>query len=420
MTSQINEICVVGLGYIGLPTAATLASRGFNVIGVDINQRLVEQINRGETSMEESGLDALVKDVVKSGWLKAFSTPQEADAFIIAVPTPITLKKRPDLRYVKAAARSVATCLRRGNLVVLESTVPPGTTTGALRKILETSGLTAGCDFHLAHCPERVLPGDIMREIRENDRIVGGIDEASTQVALSLYKTFVKGNVFATSATVAETTKLAENIYRDVNIALANELSNVCSQLGVDVWEVIKLANKHPRVHLHQPGPGVGGHCIGVVPWFLVSAAHSPTPLIRLTRKINGAQPEVVANKVLDMVDAAKSPKIAVLGVAYKANVRDTRETPALPIIQLLEKAGAKVSVTDQLVQEFTYPICSLEEALAGADAFVLVTDHRQYRQMDPQWAGKLMRTKNALDTRNCLKAIEWQKTGFRLERLGA
>ena len=336
----MTTVCVVGLGYIGLPTAAIFATNGFQVVGVDTNPAVVDGISNGNNHIEEPGMTTLLQAAVGSGNLIAQADAPTADVFIIAVPTPLTPERQPDLGYMRAACESIAVRLKKGDLVVVESTVPPGTTRGTIAPLLEASGLTCGRNFSLAHCPERVLPGTILREIVENDRIVGGIDSASTQRAAELYATFVTGAIHRTDATTAEMAKLAENTYRDVNIALANELAKIAEAVGVDVWQVIEMANKHPRVGLHQPGPGVGGHCIPIDPWFLAAAAPEATRLIPASREVNLAQPQGVVNAVLGLLPEVQHPKAALLGVAYKANVADTRETPALPLIHGLERGG--------------------------------------------------------------------------------
>ena len=293
----MKKICVLGLGYIGLPTAAVLATHGFSVVGVDVNAAVVGTINNGGIHIKEPGLNTLVQAAIKSGNLVVRTRPETADAFIIAVSTPLK-NREADLSYVKSAAESIVPYLERGNLVILESTVPPKTTEELLIPILEQTKLRAGEDFYLAHCPERVLPGNILKEIIENDRIIGGINPESAVKAKDLYSTFVSGIIYLTDATTAEMVKVIENTYRDVNIALANELSRICMKLGMNVWEVIELANKHPRVNLLSPGPGVGGHCLAVDPWFVVEKAPQVAKLIRLSRGINDEQPQFVVSMI--------------------------------------------------------------------------------------------------------------------------
>ncbi|HNS64239.1 MAG TPA: nucleotide sugar dehydrogenase, partial [Anaerolineaceae bacterium] len=295
---NFQSVCVLGLGYIGLPTASTFATHGIRVVGVDVNQGIVDGLRGGQIHIYEPGLRSLVQDALQSGQLTVSSQVPEADAFVIAVPTPFHEDKSADLSYVISAAEMVLPSLRWGNLVVLESTSPPLTTLDVVRPILEKSGLVAGEDFHLAYSPERVLPGQILRELVENTRIIGGVTEASARAGRDLYATFVRGEIILTDATTAEMVKLMENTYRDVNIAIANEFSRLADRFGVDVWEAIRLANRHPRVKILNPGPGVGGHCISVDPWFLVQAAPDLTPLIHTARDVNDSQPRFVLRMV--------------------------------------------------------------------------------------------------------------------------
>ena len=415
----MTTACVVGLGYIGLPTAAMLATNGFSVVGVDTDPTVVQAICEGDSHIEEPGIRSLVQKAVKSGHLTAQAEMPEADVFVIAVPTPIRLDKQPDLDAVRAASESISQRLRRGDLVLLESTVSPGTTVQLVAPILETSGLKACSDFSLAYCPERVLPGAIVRELIENDRIVGGTDTRSAERAAEFYRIFVTGKMHLTDATTAEVVKLSENTFRDVNIALSNELARICSTLGVDVWEMTMLANRHPRVNLLQPGPGVGGHCIPIDPWFLVSADPAAANIIRTSRETNDAQPRLVAQLVLDMLAGASRPRVAVLGVTYKANVDDTRESPALEVIRVLEEAGAEVSAHDPHARQFVRPLVTLEEAFKGADAAVVLVDHQDFEALDPRRLSQLMRSSKVLDTRHCLDVARWREAGFQVAVLG-
>ena len=418
-SSPLRKICVIGLGYIGLPTAAVLATHGYSVVGVDVKQSAVDTVNNGDTHIEEPGLQTLVQATYKSANLRAQSSPEAADVFIIAVPTPLR-DKRADLTAVESAAESIVPVLTRGNLVILESTVPPTTTEELVSPILEQSGLKAGKDFYLAHCPERVLPGNILREIIENDRIIGGITLESAQRAEELYSSFVSGKIFLTDSTTAELAKVMENTYRDVNIALANELANVCEGLKVDVWEVIELANKHPRVGILRPGPGVGGHCLAVDPWFVVQEAPEAAKLIRLSREINDSQPQFVVSMIEEMVKGISKPKVTVLGVAYKGNVDDTRESPAIAIIEMFQERGYDLGIYDPHVKRFKYEISGLEEAFTGSNCAVLVTDHDEFKCFAPEKLGALMRTKQILDTRRCLDLERWKAAGFEVRLLGS
>jgi UDP-N-acetyl-D-mannosaminuronic acid dehydrogenase len=414
----MNKICVLGLGYIGLPTAAVLATHGYSVVGVDVKHSIVDTVNNGDIHIEEPGLQTLVQAAYKSGNLRAQSSPEAVDVFIIAVPTPLRGKKA-DLTAVESAAESIVPMLKKDNLVILESTVPPTTTEELVIPILEHSGLKAGKDFYLAHCPERVLPGNILREIIENDRIIGGINPESAERARELYSGFVSGRIFLTDATTAELAKIMENTYRDVNIALANELANVCEGLKVDVWEAIELANKHPRVNLLRPGPGVGGHCLAVDPWFVVQKAPEAAKLIRLSREINDSQPQFVVSMIEEMIKGIPNPKVTVLGVAYKGNVDDTRESPAIAIIRSLEAVRCQVRIVDPHVKNFEYPTVGTEEAFTNSDCTVLVTDHDEFKTLSPEELGPLMRTKQILDTRRCLNLEKWRAAGFNVRLLG-
>ena len=325
----MQKICVLGLGYIGLPTAAVFATHGFQVAGVDVVAQVVETLNNGDVHIHEPGLKTLVQAALKSGNLRVACQPEPADAFIIAVPTPITADKRADLRYVEAAARAIVPCLQPGNLVILESTVPPRTTQDVLAPILSQSGLHPGRDLLVAHSPERVLPGRILAELVNNDRVIGGLTPEAAEATRALYAGFVQGEIHLTDATTAEMVKLMGNTCRDVNIALANEFALVAESVGVNVWQAIEIANRHPRVDILRPGPGVGGHCIAVDPWFLVQAAPGPAQLIAAARRLNDRLPQYVADQVRTILAGAEHPQIAALGLAYKADVDDVRESPA-------------------------------------------------------------------------------------------
>ena len=415
----MNDVCVLGLGHVGLPTAVMLASHGNRVTGVDVNPGVVEAVNRGTSPVDEPGIPDLLRNAVREGQLRASLTPGPADVFVIAVPTPVLPDKRPDMTCVRESLCATREHLRAGNLVVVESTVPPGATSGEIALLLGEEGLKAGRDFHLAHCPERVLPGNISVEIVENDRIVGGVDTQSTKRAAELYRSFVRGAIHETDATTAELVKLSENTYRDVNIALANALANTAASLGVDAWQVIEMANRHPRVNIHRPGPGVGGHCIPVDPWFLVAAAPEEADFIRRAREINDAQPARIANAAMSLLGAATEPRAALLGVAYKAGTSDTRGTPAVEVIGRLRTAGVSVATHDPHVRDFDPAIVPLGEALAGADIAVVLTGHPEYRDADAEQARSLMRSPTVLDACNCLDRAVWETAGFRFVRYG-
>ncbi|MDI7275987.1 MAG: nucleotide sugar dehydrogenase, partial [Anaerolineae bacterium] len=328
----MKRICVLGLGYVGLPTAAMLATHGNDIVGVDVSRRVLDTLNNGDVHIKEAGLRSLVRAALRSGNLRLADRPEPADAFIIAVPTPFVENPQPtaDLASVISAAEAIVPYLEAGNLVILESTVPPRTTEEVLVPVLRRSGIE---DLLVAHCPERVLPGRILAELVGNDRVIGGVDRRSAEAARELYASFVEGEMLLTDATTAEMVKLMENTYRDVNIALANEFALVAEEVGIDVWEAIDLANRHPRVRILRPGPGVGGHCIAVDPWFVAEAAPDVTPLIQAARRVNDAMPAHVVDLVKRAVAGVEKPVIACLGLAYKADVDDVRESPALKVV---------------------------------------------------------------------------------------
>ncbi|HEY1598582.1 MAG TPA: UDP-N-acetyl-D-mannosamine dehydrogenase [Pirellulales bacterium] len=395
-----TKVCVMGLGYIGLPTASILANKGYHVFGVDVRPEVVETINRGQIHIEEPDLDILVRSAVNSGQLKAGLEPQPADIFIICVPTPINPDHSPDLSFVEQASRAIRSHVRAGNLIILESTSPPLTTDDIVLRYAVPDGLAPGRDVYVAHCPERVLPGRILLEAVQNDRVVGGITPACSRRAKEFYETFVNGDVYATSAKTAEVTKLVENSYRDVNIAFANELSILADHLEIDPWELISLANRHPRVNILSPGPGVGGHCISVDPWFLVHAAPQYTPLIRTAREVNDAKPHHVVEHVAKLARQFHAPKIGCLGLTYKADVDDLRESPSLEIVRDLRKLNlGEVMACDPYVssKRFTeFPLHPLTDVLQQSQLLVLLTDHRQFRDI----SRKVLQEKVVIDTR--------------------
>jgi len=364
----VERIVVMGLGYVGLPTAAVFASRRIQVLGVDINQKAVDTINQGRIHIVEPSLDIVVRAAVTEGYLRAATEPTEADAFLIAVPTPFKDGKVPDLSYVEAATRALAKVLRPGNLVVLESTSPVGTTESMCEWLAEerpdlTFPHTHGedSDIRVAHCPERVLPGQVIRELVENDRVIGGITPACAEASVALYKQVVQGQCIITNARTAEMAKLTENSFRDVNIAFANELSLICDRLDINVWEMIELANRHPRVNILQPGAGVGGHCIAVDPWFIVDSAPEQARIIRAAREINDSKPDWVLSRVRQSVEALEKAtpgvqrrdiKVACLGVAFKPDIDDLRESPALNITRGIAGLGCQVLVVEPNVSE--------------------------------------------------------------------
>ena len=420
---KFQKICVLGLGYIGLPYASTFATHGLQVVGVDVNPQVVDLLKEGELHIYEPGLRTLVQAALRSGNLVVEPVPQTADAFIIAVPTPFHEDKRADLRYVVSAAQSIVPYLQRGNLVMLESTSPPRTTVDVVQPILEQSGLKAGEDFYLAYTPERVIPGQILRELIENARVIGGINLASAENGRELYATFVRGEVVLTDATTAEMVKLMENTYRDVNIAIANEFARLADRFGVDIWEAIQLANRHPRVRILNPGPGVGGHCISVDPWFLVEAASDISPLIRTARTVNDAQPHYVVEMMKKVLGNLKDRKIAALGLSYKEDVDDLRESPAIEICRLLTQAGAQVMAYEPYKPDFQSPDFETANTLAAAiheaEILLLLAGHTALRNLEPFVLAQLTPSRDVVDCRNIWKAEEWREFGFRVYRLG-
>ena len=406
MARELQNIVVMGLGYIGLPTASMLATKGHQVLGVDVNQKAVDTINSGRIHIVEPDLDILVRSAVNSGNLRAAMEPQEGDTFILAVPTPFKEEngnlKAPDLSYIEAATRAIAPCLREDNLVILESTSPVGTTEVVQRIVNELRPELVG-KLHFAHCPERVLPGHILRELVDNDRIIGGTTKAAIAKAKALYKTFCNGAILETDSRTAELSKLVENSFRDVNIAFANELSIICDRLGINVWETIALANRHPRVNILQPGPGVGGHCIAVDPWFIVSSAPEESRLIRTAREVNDSKPQWVIDKVRAKAQRFKEPVIGCLGITFKANIDDLRESPAMDIVKhLMGENLGHVIVCDPNVakDKVAFPLHELKDLLKQADILLLLVDHHEFADIDPQ----VIRDKVVIDTRGVLR----------------
>jgi UDP-N-acetyl-D-mannosaminuronic acid dehydrogenase len=401
MARTVEKLCVIGLGYIGLPTAATFASRGKTVFGVDINRRAVEKINAGEPHFAEPELDMLLSAAVTTGKLVAITKPEPADAFIIAVPTPIGDDKKADMRFVDAATDSIAPVLRSGDLIILESTSPVGTTARISRRLaaarpdlrFPVAGNGGHLDVNVAHCPERILPGRMIRELVENDRIIGGMTEECGARAQALYQTFVRGECIVTDAATAELVKLTENAFRDVNIAFANELSVICDALEVNVWDVIQLANRHPRVNILRPGPGVGGHCIAVDPWFIVESVPEQANLIRTARMVNDYKPEFVVDKVVRHADRFKSATIGCLGLTYKPDVDDTRESPAVHVVrELARRRIGNLLVSDPRLEALPLELRNFPQlhfiepikAVRGADIIVILVNHSHFRKIAP------------------------------------
>ncbi|MEH7317571.1 nucleotide sugar dehydrogenase [Priestia megaterium] len=400
----MGKICVVGLGYIGLPTAAMFAKSGFEVVGVDINDKAVNLLNQGKIHIEEVGLGQLVKKVVEDGRLKSSLSPEVADCFIIAVPTPNYPDHTANLEYVKSATESLLPYLKKGNVVIVESTIPPRTIDDVVAPIIQAEGWKVGEEIYLAHCPERVLPGKILIELVENTRIVGGINEISAIKAAEVYGSFVTGDIIKTSAVTAEMSKLMENTYRDVNIALANELAKISDKLGINALEVIQLANRHPRVNIHQPGPGVGGHCLAVDPYFIIEKAPEESPLITNARRINNSMPEFVVEHVEKIV--GKSGKIAIFGLTYKGNIDDIRESPAMDAVCLLQEKGYELSLYDPHVKQdqVGFTLSTFDEAIDQADLILVLTDHNEFKGLDEVKIHTKMRHSVIFDTKNHVK----------------
>jgi len=384
IVKKIKKICVIGLGYIGLPTAALLANRGYDIHGVDLDQRAVDIINRGEIHIVEPELDTFVKSAVNSGRLKADIKPAEADVFIIAVPTPFHEGFVPNIDYVCAATLSIAPYIRPGNIVILESTSPVGTT-DRVAELLGDEGVDIS-EIHIAHCPERVLPGKIMKELVENDRIVGGTTTAATEITANFYRDFVQGEVLETNARTAEMAKLTENSYRDTNIAFANELSILCDKFDINVWEIIRLANRHPRVNILQPGAGVGGHCIAVDPWFIVHKGGKDAKLIRTAREVNTYKTEWTIEKIKNAAfefekEKNRKAKVACMGLTFKPDIDDLRESPALHITKRLVNEGIDVLAVEPNIKSYDgLNLVNYQDAVTDADIIVFLVAHKEFK----------------------------------------
>ena len=414
---QFKTVCMVGLGYIGLPTACKFAQNGLNVIGMDINLGILDKLNQGVIHIYEPGLQELVAEVLASGRLSISPEVVDADAFIIAVPTPFHEDKTADMSFVESASESIVPHLRQGNLVILESTSPPMTTINIVAPILEKSGLQAGKDFHLAYSPERVLPGKILKELVENARVIGGVDHASAEAGRDLYQLFVQGEIILTDATTAEMVKLMENTSRDINIAIANEFCRLADRFGVDIWEAISIANRHPRVNILKPGIGVGGHCISVDPWFLVEAAPDRAELIKTARKINDAQPEFVCKVIEETFGDLSQKRIAFLGLAFKPNVDDLRESPAVELAHILMKKCASLTACEPYKTDATWksiPINNnVEQLLKEVDLVVLAVNHQQFSEWNPAEIARINPRLAIFDAVNGWSKEPWETAGL-------
>lgn len=398
------KLCVIGLGYIGLPTSAMFASHGCEVVGVDVKQEVVDLLNHGHIHIEEPGLGDVIKECVKAGTFRAAVKPEEADAYIISVPTPNNQDEflSCDLTYVLEGVESVIPYLKRGNTVIVESTIAPKSMDDFVKPILEEAGFRIGEDIYLAHCPERVLPGKILYELKHNNRIVGGITPACTEHAADIYSTFVEGEIIKTEAKTAELSKCMENTFRDVNIALANELAKICYELDINCLDVIEMANKHPRVNIHQPGPGVGGHCLAIDPYFIYAKAPEQAQIIKLARDTNCSMPGYVAERASMLLKGIENPKVAVFGATYKGNVDDMRESPAMDVIGLLKDRGMNVAVYDPHVKRDDF--VDLDSAVDQADLILVLVDHNEYKELSHKEIAKKMRRALLFDAKDIVK----------------
>ncbi|MGV2622774.1 UNVERIFIED_CONTAM: nucleotide sugar dehydrogenase [Halobacillus marinus] len=418
-----KSLCVVGLGYIGLPTSVMFAIHGHQVHGVDVNRKAVEMINNKQLHIEENGLQERLEEAVDAGMFKASLEPTEADVFVIAVPSPIREDKTANLDYVRKATESIVPFVKEGNLVILESTVPPRTVEDVMLPVLEQTGLELGKELFVSHSPERVIPGKVFQELVDNDRIVGGIDDKSSEMTKELYESFVKGTIHLTDATTAEMAKVIENTYRDVNIAFANELARISDKIGVNAWEAIKLANFHPRVNIHTPGPGVGGHCIAVDPWFLAEIEPEISEIIQLSRNTNDYMPVYTADQIEKLMKEQfiNDPKVALFGLSFKANIDDQRESPSLKVIMELVQRGISFTSYDPHIKEnvVSNQTQDMDEALKDADIVVILTDHDEFKELDPETIKDKMGSRVVYDTKNALNLDTWKAAGFVAKRLG-
>ncbi len=397
------KVSVIGLGYIGLPTSLLLARAGHDVTGVDIDENKIDSLRDGNVYIQEKGIPSLFEEVKNN--ISFSDTPEESDIFIVAVPTPIK-DKSPDLSYIESAIGSIKPVLNNGNVIIIESTIPPKTT-----ERFESLLKSEGYNVNLAYCPERAFPGNLLEELIHNDRLIGADEETAERIK-NLYSSFTDCDYRTTDPTTAEIVKSAENTYRDINIAFANELSDLSEKVGSNVWDVIEMANMHPRVNIHKPGPGVGGHCIPIDPWFLNDLNRSN--MIENARKVNDSRPAKIFDMILDTTKDIENPKICILGKSYKGNVSDSRESPSLKIKEILEKNKIKYSIHDPFDSNI-----DLDSALEDSDCIVLVTDHDHYNNISPDRISEKVNTKNIIDTRNILDKNRWEKAGFKFTLMG-
>jgi len=417
------QIAVIGLGYIGLPTAGMLAINEIPTLGVDVNPDVVQKVSQGKVHFFEPGIRTVISAAVTSGNLKVSNILEPADFYFIAVPTPITKDKKADLSYVKSAAQMIAKVIQKGNTVILESTVPPGTTEDLVIPILCESGLEYPTQFNVAHSPERVIPGRVIKEIIENDRIIGANNYQTGLDVEKIYRSFVRGKIYHTDLKTAEFIKLIENSYRDVNIALANEIARIAEDLEINAWQAIDMANQHPRVNILNPGPGVGGHCIPVDPWFIVEKHPENARLIKQARQINDDQPKRVCKRISELLDkTGNGPfKISIWGITYKANVEDYRESPSLEIIRELKKQKhIKTAVYDPMVRFLEeFEMTGMQESIKDSDLLVILVGHDEFGFADPGKIGHIMNSKFVFDCVNIIDEKKWEKSGFNIALLG-
>lgn len=409
-----KNICIIGMGYIGLPTAVALANSGYDVTGVDVDKKIINKLNKGEVDINEPLLGSLVKSAVNHGRLKGTLEPKESNIFIICVQTPINEDKKPDMKYVITAIDSILPYIRKDNIVILESTSPVGTTDEIIKTKVESLGFEVGRDVYIAYCPERVLPGNIMKEIYDNNRIIGGVDNNSALKVKEIYQSFIKGDIYITDSKTAEIVKLVENTYRDVNIAFANEVLKICEKLNINVYEVIKYCNKHPRVEILNPGPGVGGHCLPVDPWFLVDKNENLSTMIKVARNINDSMPTYVFNKIEQITKELKDPKkIAILGISYKKDIGDIRESSILTLIDILKNNKYEVSAFDPYVLNCEIVENDLDKCIKNSDVLLIGVEHSIFKYLDYKNILKNMKSKLILDTRNMLDKEYLENIGF-------
>ena len=396
------KICIVGQGYIGLPTAALFTRSECEVVGVDVNEEIIDNLNKGKIHIEEPGIAEIIKNAIDNNRYHASLTPEKADAFIITVPTPYIAENYScDLSYVIEACNEILPFIEKGNTVIVESTIAPMSTDDVIKPIFEKAGYTIGKDLYLAHCPERVLPGKIIEELIHNDRIIGGITPECSKKASEVYGQFVEGELMLTEAKTAELSKCMENTYRDVNIALANELAKICAEIGVNALDVIKMANKHPRVNLHSPGPGVGGHCLAIDPYFIYAKAPETAKIIKLARDTNNSMPQFVYENVCKIIPKGK---ISIFGVSYKGNTGDDRESPAYEIISLLENKGYEIAIYEPHIERDNF--VDFNEAIEGSNLILILADHNEFKEMDYEVIKDKMETSIIFDTKNIIEEV--------------